>query len=95
MRKYELMLILNSSISEEERNSSLEELKKLLTENEVKIEKEDIWGDKKLAYKINKSDRGFYVVLSLDMDGKLIKELSKTINLDKNIIRYMFAKLES
>lgn len=95
MRKYELMLILNSSISEEERNSSLEELKKLLTENEVKIEKEDIWWDKKLAYKINKSDRGFYVVLSLDMDGKLIKELSKTINLDKNIIRYMFAKLES
>lgn len=94
MRKYELMLILNSSISEEDRNNSLTELKNLLEKNEVKIEKEDVWGDKKLAYKINKSDRGFYVLFSLDMDGKLIKELSKSINLDKNIIRYMFAKLE-
>lgn len=94
MRKYELMLILNSSISEEDRNNSLSELKNLLTSNEVKIEKEDIWWDKKLAYKINKSDRGFYVLFSLDMDGKLIKDLSKSINLDKNIIRYMFAKLE-
>ena len=94
MRKYELMLILNSSISEEDRNHSLEELRNLLTKNEVKIEKEDIWGDKKLAYKINKSDRGFYVLLSLDMEGKLIKELSKAINLDRNIIRYMFTNLE-
>ena len=94
MNKYELMLILNSSISEEDRNHSLEELRNLLTKNEVKIEKEDIWGDKKLAYKINKSDRGFYVLLSLDMEGKLIKELSKAINLDRNIIRYMFTNLE-
>ena len=89
------MLILNSSISEEDRNHSLEELRNLLTKNEVKIEKEDIWWDRKLAYKINKSDRGFYVLISLEMNGKLIKELSKSINLNKVIIRYMFAKLES
>ncbi len=95
MNKYELMLILNSSISEEDRNHSLEELRNLLTKNEVKIEKEDIWWDRKLAYKINKSDRGFYVLFSLEMNGKLIKELSKSINLNKAIIRYMFAKLES
>ena len=95
MNKYELMLILNSSISEEDRNHSLEELRNLLTKNEVKIKKEDIWWDRKLAYKINKSDRGFYVLFSLEMNGKLIKELSKSINLNKVIIRYMFAKLES
>ena len=52
MNKYELMLILNSSISEEDRNHSLEELRNLLTKNEVKIEKEDIWWDRKPAYKI-------------------------------------------
>ena len=95
MNKYELMLILNSSISEEDRNHSLEELRNLLTKNEVKIETEDIWWDKKLAYKINTSDSGFYVLFSLEMNGKLIKELSKSINLNKAIIRYMFAKLES
>ena len=94
MNKYELMLILHSSISEEDRNHSLEELRNLLTKNEVKIEKEDIWWDRKLAYKINKSDRGFYVLFSLEMNGKLIKELSKAINLDRNIIRYMFTNLE-
>ena len=95
MANYELMVITDPSLSEEERTKSLDELKKLFKDNSVTIEKEDVWGDKKLAYKINKSERGFYILLDLYMDGKLIKDLSKTINLDKNIWRYMFIKKES
>ena len=45
---------------------------------------------KKLAYKINGSEKGFYCLYDLNMDGKIIKDLSKTINLNKNIWRYMF-----
>jgi small subunit ribosomal protein S6 len=72
----------------------LDNLRTLFKKSKVKIEKEDIWWDKKLAYKINKSDRGFYVLLDLELDWKLIKDLSKSINLDKNIWRYMFTKKE-
>jgi|SaaInl8_120m_RNA_FD_contig_31_2346305_length_772_multi_4_in_0_out_0_2 small subunit ribosomal protein S6 len=95
MANYELMTIVNPTISEEERSASLNELKALFDKNSVKIEKEDVWGDKKMAYKINKSDRGFYILFDLDMDGKLIKDLSKTINLNTNILRYMFVKKEA
>jgi small subunit ribosomal protein S6 len=48
-----------------------------------------------MAYKINKSDRAFYILFDLDMDGKVIKDLSKTINLNKSIWRYMFVKKEA
>ncbi len=95
MANYELMLIIKPNLSEEDRDSSIENLKSLFEQNEAKIEKEDIWWDKKLAYKINKSDRGFYILYDLEIDGKLIKELSRKINLDKNIIRYMFTKKEA
>ena len=94
MAKYEMMLIIDPSLSDEDKASNLTELKELFKENSVKVEKEDIWWDKKLAYKINKSDRGYYVLFDLDMDGKLIKDLSKTINLNKSIFRYMFVKKE-
>lgn len=94
MNKYELMLILSSAISEEDRNKSIEELNTLLKENDVKVTSEDVLGDKKLAYKINRSNRGFYLLYNLEMDGKIIKEISKSINLDKNIWRYMFSKIE-
>ena len=95
MANYELMLIINPTLSEDERNSSLDNLRSLFKKAKTKIEKEDIWGDKKLAYKINKSDRGFYVLLDLELDWKLIKDLSKSINLDRDIWRYMFTKKEA
>ena len=95
MAKYELMLIINPAISEDQRNASVSDLKALFAKNEVTISKEDIWWDKKLAYKINKSDRGFYILFDLEMNGKSIKEMSKVINLDKNIWRYMFTRVDA
>jgi small subunit ribosomal protein S6 len=95
MAKYELMLIVDSSVTEEKRNTSISELKALLEKNEAKVTKEDVWWDKKMAYKINKSDRGFYILFDLEMNGKSIKEMSKVINLDKNIVRYMFTRIDA
>ena len=92
MANYEFMLILDPSISEADRNTSLEWIKALLETNSVKIVKEDNWGEKKLAYKINKSERGFYVLFILEMNWEKIKEMNTTLNLDKNIWRYMFVK---
>jgi len=43
MAKYELMLIVESSVTEEKRNTSISELKALLEKNEAKITKEDVW----------------------------------------------------
>ena len=93
MTKYEYMIILDPSISEEDRNASLTELKALFDTNNVKIENEDVWGNKKLAYKINRSEEGYYILFTLEMDGKAIKVMSPTINLDQNIWRHMFIKL--
>lgn len=92
MANYELMLIVNPSISEEDRNKSLDVVKALLKKNSAKITKEDIWGDKKLAYKINKSEIAFYVLFQLELDWVKIKEMNTTLNLEKNIWRYMFVK---
>lgn len=92
MANYELMLIVDPAISEEARTKTLNWVKALLKESEAKITKEDIWGDKKLAYKINKSERGFYVLFQLELNWVKIKEMNSTLNLDKNIWRYMFVK---
>jgi ribosomal protein S6 len=45
-----------------------------------------------MAYKINSSDRGFYVLLNLEMDGKSIVEITKLMNLDLNLWRHMFVR---
>lgn len=95
MANYEFMLIMDPSLSETDRESSIENLKDILKKYSTKVTKEDIWWEKKLAYKINKSEKGFYVLYELDLDGTNIKNISKEMNLDKNIWRYMFVKQES
>lgn len=90
MKKYELMLIVNPNVSEADRNTSLESVKNLVEKTSWKIVKEDLWGEKKMAYEINWSSKWFYVLYNIEIDGVQIKEMTKEINLNKNIWRHMF-----
>jgi len=95
MAQYELMMILNPQAGQEQLDVSLEAVKKSLNEAGATIEKEDIWGEKKMAYKIKNSSKGYYILYTLELDGTKIQEISKLFNLDTTIWRYMFVNLEA
>ena len=80
--KYELMYIIDPKASDEERTNTQNDVKGLLEAKGATIEKEDIWGTKAMAYRINGSAEGFYILYTLEMDGVMIKEISKDFNLD-------------
>jgi small subunit ribosomal protein S6 len=88
------MFIVNPSLTEEEINAKVEDVKALLSSKGATITKEDIWGMKTLAYKINGKREAFYGLFELEMNGTLITEFSKEINLDRDVWRYMFVKIE-
>lgn len=95
MANYELMMIFNPAAGEESLTASVDGVKKVLKNVKAKITNEDVWGDKKLAYKINGSERGHYILFTLELDGKAIKEINTQFNLDGNIWRYMFVNLDA
>lgn len=94
MNKYELMLISSPSQTDEERKATMAELKDLLSANSANIISEEIWGEKKMAYKINGTLKWYYVLFNIKIDWTKLKEINKSMNLIKNIWRYMFVKLE-
>ena len=95
MANYELMFIIDPSLSEEDKTSRIDNFKSIIEKFSAKVEKEEIIGEQKLAYKINKSTTGFYVLLDLEMNGEEIKNISKEVNLEKQVWRYMFTKKEA
>ena len=95
MANYELMMICNASIGEAALTASIDAVKKSLSEAGATIQKEDVWGEKKLAYKIKGSENGYYILWTLELDGKKIKSLNTQMNLDGNIWRYMFVNLDA
>ncbi len=94
MTHYELMMILDPSIGEKDIKTTIDGVEKLLKDAGAKDIKTDIWGERKFAYKIKKSDTGYYIVWTMELPGEAIKSLNTQFNLDGNIWRYMFVNLE-
>ena len=94
MRKYELMMILNPEIGDAAHKTLLKEIKTEIATTGAKVEKEDIWGVKDLAYKINNSKTGYYVLFTLTLEKGDFFAVTKDFNIKKDIWRHMFVKLE-
>ena len=94
MRKYELMLIINPDMTEDDRTALMKDIKEELTSTWSKIEKEDIWWARDLAYKIKWSKTGYYVLFTIDSDGSKFFDVTKSFNIKKDIWRHMFVRLE-
>lgn len=94
MQKYELMIIIENSVSDDVKKAMLEKVKTFLTSNKAENLTVDVWGTKKYAYKINHKSEGYYVVMSFESDSAVPNELSHELNINENIVRFMFTKLE-
>ena len=53
MKKYEMLYILDNSVSDEEKDQLIAKFENLVKDNGGVVEKSDKWGAKKLAYPID------------------------------------------
>jgi len=89
MRSYEVMLAINPQLEDEELDSLLNKIKKLITDAKGEITKTDKWGKRKLAYEIKDFTEAIYVVLNFNADGKIIPEFERVVKLEEKVIRYL------
>ncbi len=94
MANYELMMIVNPEIGEKDIKTTTDSVEKVLKDAGAKSIKKDEWGEKKFAYKIKRSETGYYVLWTMELDGTAIKGINTQFNLDGNIWRYMFVNQE-
>ena len=67
MNKYESVIIVNNSIEENQKEETINKIKKFIEEN-GEITKTDILGPKRLAYEIRKQNMGYYVVFNFNAE---------------------------
>lgn len=87
MRLYELVFVVKSTLAEEKRKKVIEAVKALF--KNVKITKEQEWGQKVLAYPIKHELSGFYVGLSVESENAIEKDLEKHLYQNENILRHL------
>lgn len=94
MTKYEIMFIISTQISDEEKKATIEKVEKILTRYEATDIVTEIMGDRKLAYPIKKKENGYYVLTKFVMDGTKLVEVETKLNIVETMLKYMIVKNE-
>lgn len=95
MNKYELAVVLNAKIEDEERAAVLEKVKNYITRFGGTITNIDEWGKKRLAYEIQKMKEGYYYFIQLDAEPTAPVEIENRVRIMENVIRYLCVKQEA
>jgi len=53
-----------------------------------------LWDERKLAYQINKQNKGTYWITYFRIDGTRLTEFNRTCQLDDNIMRFLVTKVD-
>ncbi|WP_027869552.1 30S ribosomal protein S6 [Eubacterium sp. AB3007] len=89
MTNYELMFIINPTLEEEKKNTVVEMVQGIITDNGGEVSNVDVWGMRKLAYLIEKKSEGYYVVIEFKAGTDLPKELDRRLRISDNVMRHM------
>ena len=96
LRTYELALVLDASISDEETAEMVEEYKKMVTDSGAEITKEESWGKRRLAYPINKVNEGRYVFLYIVANDVVppFREIEFRLGQNERVLRYLTVRTD-
>jgi len=89
MRKYEITYLVSDEVRENDLNKVTGAVAGFVTELGGKVEKEEIWGRRKLAYPIKKADFATYVTLNFEMPSEKCPEFEREIRHNTSVIRHL------
>lgn len=87
MRKYEIMVIIDSDVDERQVPALLEKHLNVITASGGTVDGQDIWGKRRMAYEINKKPEGIYAVLNVSAAPDAVSEMDRLMTIDEQIMR--------
>ena len=94
MRKYEVMVLIDSDVDERQAPALVDKHLEVITKGGGSIENIDIWGRRRLAYDINKKSEAIYAVVQVTADPATVSEMDRLMSFDEKIVRTKVLRLE-
>ena len=95
MSKYELCVVLNAKLEDEERTAALEKIKGYIATYGGTVVNEDDWGKKKLAYEIQKMKEGYYTFITFESEADCPAQVESHVRVMEPVIRFLCTKPEA
>ena len=94
MTKYEIMFILSTHLTDEEKKESVPKVEDILAKAGAQEISTEIMGERKLAYPIKKKENGYYVLTNFVIDGTKLIDVETKLNITESLLKYMIVKNE-
>ena len=92
MNCYETLFVVKPTLTEEEIASQIAKVKDVLTKEGAELLGTNDMGMRKLAYPVQKNDRGYYTVLFYKAEGTVIDELERNLKISEDVIKFLTVK---
>jgi len=94
MNKYEALYILKPNMEDEKRAEAIEKFKSII-ESDGEILNVDEWGNRRLAYEIDKVKEGYYVLVDFKAAPELPAELERNFRISDAVMRFMVTRKDA
>ncbi len=94
MRTYEIMFIVRPDVEEADLDKLIEGFQKNVTDGGGEIRSTEKMGRRRLAYTVRKFNDGFYVLLNIAAEGKLITEIERRLRVSEPVIKFITVRMD-
>ena len=92
MNSYETLFVVKPTLTEEEITAQITKVKDILAKEGAELLATNDMGMRKLAYPVQKNDRGYYTVLFYNAEGTVISELERNLKISEDVIKFLTVK---
>ncbi len=85
--RYEAVVVFDPGLSDSDVSQQLEKIDAIVKSHEGVVEKQDVWGRRELAFKIQKKSFGIYAVLVFSGDHTLVSDLRRQLRINDAVLR--------
>ena len=95
MNKYELAVVVNAKLEDEDRAALIERVKELITRFGGTVTDVEEAGKKRLAYEIQKMHEGFYYFVHFEAESTAPAEIESRMRIMDNVLRYLCVRQDA
>jgi small subunit ribosomal protein S6 len=92
LREYELVVVMNPEIAEEDVPAAIERVTNAVTTRGGEVDDVRPWGRRRLAYQLKRHNEGNYVVTQIRLDPARAHELESGFEISEDILRHLLIR---
>ena len=94
MRIYEELFIVRHDATDEEIDPLIEQLTGIINATGGNVEKSEKWGVRRLAYRVQKRQEGYYVLLRFSAGPTAAKEIERRLRVSDLVMKFITVRID-